>query len=158
MPYGAQELLSDAAAALVAEILDRFGEARLRVTGGSMYPIIRSGDTLTVRHCRPDTLHGGDIVLLRDDPRLFAHRLLTVRLERDGPRDREASDDRRWLITRGDAHWHRDPVRPASALLGRVVSLTRGGAVVDEPFDLRWWNRARGLACSAWIDVRRSLR
>lgn len=155
MPHGAQELLSDVSAALVAEVLDRFGEARLRVTGGSMYPIVRSGDTITVRHCHAGDLHDGDIVLLRDGPRLFAHRLLAVRLDAGDRLDRDEHAGR-WLTTRGDSHWRCDPVRPASALIGRVVSLTRDGVLIDEPFELSWWNRARGLVCSAWIDVRRS--
>jgi len=159
------ELLSEASAALVAELLHRVGEARLRVAGGSMYPVVRSGDTLTVRRCGADALCDGDIVLLRDGARLFAHRLLTRRPHRDpspsgsidGSIGGSIEDDGCWLITRGDSHWQRDPVRPVSALLGRVVSLTRGGIVVDEPFELSWWDRVRGLACSAWIDLRQSL-
>ena len=157
MPHGAQELLSDVSAALVAEVLHRFGEARLRVNGGSMYPIVRSGDTITVRHCHAGDLHDGDIVLLRDGHRLFAHRLLTVRLDAGARLDRTDENAGRWLMTRGDSHWRRDPVRPASALIGRVVSLTRDDVLIDGPFELSWWNRARGLVCSAWIDVRRSL-
>jgi hypothetical protein len=157
VPHGAQEFLNDASAALVAEVLHRFGEARLRVTGGSMYPIVRSGDTITVRYCHAGDLHDGDIVLLRDGHRLFAHRLLTVRLDAGARLERADENVGRWLTTRGDAHWHRDPVRPASALIGRVVSLTRDGALIDEPFHLSWWDRTRGLICSAWIDMRRSL-
>jgi hypothetical protein len=154
VPLGPQELLSEAPA-LIADVLSRFGEARLRVIGGSMFPLVRSGDILTVRCCSSDQLQPGDIVLVRDGQRLFAHRLLAV--QSSAGRTSDHSSDDCWLITRGDSHWHCDPLRPASALVGRVVSLTRSSRVLDEPFALSVWDRLRGLSSSAWIDIRRSL-
>jgi len=49
--------------ALVGEVLHRFGEARLRVTGSSMLPSIWPGDELTVRRRAVSELRTGEIAL-----------------------------------------------------------------------------------------------
>lgn len=132
------------APALVAGVLRRFGRARVRVTGGSMFPVIQSGDTLTVEHCAADAIGCGDVVLMLEGTRLYAHRLIATTMV----------DGERWLVTRGDSHWRRDPPRPVSSLLGRVVEVERGDRVIAEPFRASPIDRLRGLAASEWTRVR----
>jgi hypothetical protein len=143
MPRGEKELLT-AAPALLADVLRRFGEARIRATGGSMFPVIRSGETLTVRHCTVDQVRRGDVVLVLDGERMYAHRLVDVALVAGA----------RWLVARGDSHWRRDPARPASSLLGRVVAVTRNGWQREEPFRCSVVQRISGLAASEWTRLR----
>jgi hypothetical protein len=142
VPIGPQELLT-AAPHLVAGVLRASGEARLRVLGGSMYPVLRSGETITVQACEADTLEIGDLLLVRDGDRLFAHRLVA----------RTAST----LVLRGDSHWHADPPRPLSSLLGRIVAITRDGVTVAAPFACAPLDRLRGLLFSEWTRMRASI-
>lgn len=111
--------------ALFVELLDRLGEARLRVLGASMLPAIWPGDTLTVRRCPMAHASNGDVVLATRDGRLFAHRVI-------------ASGDSR-LLTRGDALDDIDPPVSAENFLGVVVGVARPG-VLPRP------QRRRGLA------------
>ena len=135
-----------AAPAVWTDVLCRFGAARLRATGTSMFPVIRSGDVLSIRRCTLDDVHAGDIVLVHDGDRLFAHRLT----------EKNRSDAGAWLVTRGDSHWRMDPRRRASNLLGLVTAVERYGRVIAPPFHCSWWDRVRGLAFAAWTPVRRA--
>jgi hypothetical protein len=137
---GRQEELLTAVPTLVGEVLRQHGELRLRAHGGSMFPVVRSGDVLSIRHATAESIEPGDIVLLLDGDRLFAHRLVQKRPPRGAP----------YLITRGDAHRHNDPPRPASTLLGQVVAVTRNGRLRQAPFRARLVDRARGVAASEW--------
>ena len=104
---------------LVAEVLGRFGEVRLRVTGSSMLPSVQPGDVLTIRRCVMSAVESGAIVLCTRDGRLFAHRVVSRRNTH--------------LVTRGDAlEWQDPPVRQ-DQLLGRVVALTRNGRQRQPP-------------------------
>jgi len=95
---------------LAAEVLMRFGELRLRVTGSSMIPALWPGDLVTIRSTPSSELSCGDIVLFFRDRRFFVHRVLDV----------SAGS----LLTRGDSVVSSDsPVSP-DELLGRVVSIT----------------------------------
>ena len=111
-----QELLTGAAAdtapLLFRDLLQRFGRARLRVFGFSMWPAVRPGDVLHVQAVPPDDLARGDVILFVRHGALFAHRLVG----RTG----------RLLRTRGDAHWRRDPLLRPSQVLGRVERVCRG--------------------------------
>ena len=103
----------DTVEGLAAEVLCRFGEVRLRVTGSSMLPSIQPGDVLTIHRCVMSSVEAGAIVLFTRDGRLFAHRVVARRNTH--------------LVTRGDAlDWPDPPVRQ-DQLLGRVVTLTRNG-------------------------------
>jgi signal peptidase I len=145
VPRGQEELLSTAAAQLVADVLERFGEARIRVTGGSMYPSLRPGDVVTVRRSAADEVAAGDVVLVRDGERLIAHRLVQM-LKGNQPQ----------LVLRGDSHWKNDPPRPAASVIGRIVAVTRGGAEMAAPPALSRANRVRGLLFDRWTRAWRA--
>jgi len=105
---------------LAAEVLLRFGELRLRVTGSSMIPALWPGDLVTIRSTPSSELSRGDIVLFFRDRRFFVHRVLDV----------SAGS----LLTRGDSVLASDPPVSPDELLGRVVSITgaRGTRAVSQ--------------------------
>jgi hypothetical protein len=147
-----EELLSperqSAAASLIAEVLQQFGRVQLRAYGVSMFPIIRSGDVLSVARCLPGELEHGDVILARDGSQLFAHRVISTSIAADGA----------WIATRGDSHWRRAPWLPGTSVLGRVVAVMREGRAIDGPFPCSSADRARGLALSEWTRIRRRIR
>jgi hypothetical protein len=148
VPDGPQKLLTAAAPALVASVLRQFGRARLRAIGGSMFPSIESGDTLTIHRCTLDEIRHDDVVLMIDGDRLYAHRLVATPIV----------DGERRIVTRGDAHWRDDPPRPASSLLGRVDEVMRQDRALGRPPGVSTLDRVRGLAASEWTRVRAQAR
>ena len=104
---------------LASEVLRRFGELRLQVTGASMLPSLWPGDLLTVRSAHLSEVSRGDIVLFFRDSRFFVHRALRVFADH--------------LLTQGDGLATPDlPVDP-NELLGRVVSVARHGVAGCPP-------------------------
>lgn len=98
---------------LTAEVVARFGSARLRVQGSSMLPSIRPGDELDLRGASSHEIKIGDVVAYRRDGRLFVHRVV----ERN----------RQELVTRGDTLPQADAPVSASDLLGVVSAVRRDG-------------------------------
>ena len=105
-----------AAPALITDVLQRFGEVRVRVFGTSMLPAIGPRDVLLVRRCSMERVAVGDVVLSVVGERLFAHRVTQI----------GANAPRRYLITKGDTHERADPPVFQHQLLGKVVSVSRG--------------------------------
>lgn len=109
-PQPAQPL---AGAGLAMETLARFGQLRLRATGGSMLPAITAGDLLAFRACTPTAMPQiGQVVLLRQADRLLIHRLVEMSVN--------------CVTTRGDALSANDMPVPHSQVLGVLVSQQRG--------------------------------
>lgn len=100
---------------LAAEVLRRFGQLRLRVTGASMLPAIWPGDVVTIHSVQLSDVSRGDLVLFFRGQRFFVHRVLDV------------SGDS--LLTRGDSVLSPDPPVHSDELLGRVVSITGAGGL-----------------------------
>jgi hypothetical protein len=98
---------------LAAEAVRSLGELHLRVTGSSMFPAIRPGDVLLIRHCGIEDAAPGEVVLFNRYRRLFAHRVVS----RSGA----------GLVTQGDAIAAPDPSVSASELLGKVIRVLRHG-------------------------------
>jgi hypothetical protein len=86
----------------------------LRARGGSMWPLLRTGDWIRVEPALPGSLRRGDIVVIDGDNGLVAHRAVAV-----DP-----------LITRGDRMAAND-VADNAALVGRVRSFRRGAIAID---------------------------
>jgi hypothetical protein len=99
---------------LASEVLRRFGELRLQVTGASMVPSFWPGDLLTIRSVQLSEISPGDVVLFLRDSRFFVHRALSVSADR--------------LLAQGDGLATPDPPVSPNELLGRVVSVARYGA------------------------------
>ncbi|MBN2432553.1 MAG: S24/S26 family peptidase [Acidobacteria bacterium] len=154
-----------AGADLLPDILDRGVRVRVRVTGNSMRPAVRSGDRVTIEPVAAAAVRRGDILLIRDETgHLKLHRLVRIRRR----------DDRAYL-TRGDALLTPDLPVAAASVLGRVGLIERGKAggytrtmdclspwrrVVHQAVVLRGWLRSvlwRAVICRL-ADWRRSFR
>jgi len=126
---------------LAAEVLRSSGRLRLRVTGWSMFPTIRPGDTLELQRTERDELSTGDIVLFNRDRRLFAHRIWKT--------------DASATVTRGDAMSQADAAVEEKELLGRVASITRNGKCIRPSKSLSFPQRAvAGLVRSSDFGAR----
>jgi hypothetical protein len=114
---------------LAADMLRSWGRLRLGVTGCSMFPSIRPGDTLLIELSHHHDVVNGDIVLFFREHRLFAHRAVG------------RSHDDSWILTRGDAMRKEDPPVNEAELLGKVTSIWRGGKCTEPPKSLGGFER-----------------
>ena len=120
------------------------GKARLRllVTGRSMLPFLRPGDTVIVDPVEPDSLRQGDLIVVRRGEtmaNLVTHRLVAL-------------GNGVWY-TKGDNAGHLDPPVYAEAIVGRVVALERKGTRVNLQ-NFRWSITNRLLGWLAPLEVR----
>lgn len=138
--------LEEVAPRLLAELLRRCGEARIRVAGTSMLPLIRPGDVLLVRSLDILLVERDDVIVFTEGARLFAHRV--VRVER-----RESGSV---LITRGDMHDHDDPPVTESQFLGRIEGQMRDARIIAS--SRARFHRQRASPSGAWItSLRRAM-
>lgn len=99
---------------LAAQVLHEWGKLSVQVLGASMLPAIWPGDILSVDRAEAAELEPGELVVYAWDGIPVVHRVV----------ENEAAG----LITRGDSvDWNDPPVSP-SQVMGRVVSIRRGGA------------------------------
>lgn len=118
---------------LFVELLRKFGQAQTVVTGSSMLSSIWPGDILEVRDCGAergsgaDSIRTGDIVLFSREGRTVAHRVVQL-MDEPG---------RTLLVTRGDRLLKPDPPVSPEELLGRVITIVRGGRRIA-PRLTRW--------------------
>ena len=95
---------------------------RFRAPGRSMYPAIKEDETITVQPVEPSGIKTGDIILYRLEDVVIAHRV--VRIER-------GEDGGSRFILRGDASGALNEAVEPAQVLGRVVSVERGGRSID---------------------------
>jgi signal peptidase I len=96
---------------LAAEVLASFGQARLPVTGSSMFPCMQPGDLLEIRR-RTTPIQIGDVVVFQRNDRLVVHRVVG-----------QTGD---LYITRGDRLRFPDAPVPAAEIMGTVAAIQRG--------------------------------
>ena len=108
---------------LAAEVLRSFGQLRFAATGWSMLPSIFPGETLIVERVNPDQVRIGDVVLVKRERGLRAHRVVG---EAGNPTHRQ------W-ITQGDALPVQDRPVAGNELLGRITYLIRAGKRIAMP-------------------------
>lgn len=108
---------------LIEPLLRKGVAATFRVHGSSMYPIIRSGDIVTVSPGSQDIL-AGDVVALKHpvSGSLLLHRVI-------------ARDDASFLIS-GDNTPGPDGYMKASAILGIVTQVRRNGRPIQFGYGL----------------------
>jgi Peptidase S24-like len=100
--------------ALCEQLLTSGHTARFSASGHSMRPTILDGDILTVEPLAAAQTRCGQILLVRTDGKLRAHRVVTTHPV---------------LITRGDAGLENDA--PVEVVLGQVTALQRGAKTVS---------------------------
>lgn len=86
----------------------------LRARGGSMWPLLRTGDWLSVEPAAPSALRRDDIAVIATAHGLVAHRVVST-----AP-----------LVTRGDRLRAPDLPPAAGAVVGRVRAVRRCGVAV----------------------------
>lgn len=118
-------LTRDELCELAAQVLGQGSPFVFAARGNSMLPFIREGDLLTVLPLGNAPPRPGEVVLYRcEGGALLVHRIIGL-----------SDGDELWLV-RGDAsRGETERVRPEE-LLGRVVSLERGGRI--RHLDTRW--------------------
>jgi signal peptidase I len=122
MPIQSQEFLTKAGVieesakcALFAQVVSRYGKAKLKALGTSMVPAIWPGDTLVVERREALELLAGEVAVYLHQGRLFAHRVIRV-----------AHEPEVFLVTRGDATAGDDPPVLPEEVIGRVVTIVPG--------------------------------
>jgi signal peptidase I len=109
------ETLGPIGCSLAAEVIRNFGTLRLSVTGGSMAPAVRPGDTIVVQSCGIGEVSIGEIVVFMRDARLVAHRVKAC----------VRHSEELHLVTCGDRLRKADAPVAGSELLGRVSCIER---------------------------------
>ena len=105
--------------ALAQDVLQRFGQLRLRALGSSMLPAIAPGDLLVFRTAAAAELAAGQVVLVRRDDALVAHRLVSCNGDN--------------LITMGDSLPSPDAPIHSSQLLGVLEAHVRSSRILAHP-------------------------
>ena len=97
---------------LFADILDKGLNLRLKVTGQSMYPFIKSGEIVTLKKVPCSTLKCWDIILYMDfSGSLILHRLVKIETLQNGDIS---------FVTRGDALIQKDKPVTENQILGKA--------------------------------------
>jgi signal peptidase I len=115
---------------------------RVRIAGHSMIPTIRPGDTVMVQH---GALHlrRGDVVVLRLNDRLVAHRIIDLKWQ----------TGHRVILTKGDNNPRFDAPCNADAIIGRVLAVQHS-TLVQELTATRAVIRGRAIAYATLFVAR----
>ena len=121
---------------LILEGIGNGKEIALRVSGKSMRPLIKQGDSIRIERCAPGNPGMGDIITFKKDGHYFTHRLVWTTKWANGIR----------LITKGDNEINADPPVSPVSVVGKVASIQRGNRALrlKTPF-WRFINRCLGL-------------
>lgn len=112
--------------ALVEDVVQSFGEVRVRIVGTSMVPATLPGDLISVRRADLDEIFEGEAVLFVQNGRSFVRRVLGR-----GERAAAGNPEEPRLITQGDRLCHDEPPVSSRELLGLVVSIDRDNRNVE---------------------------
>jgi len=147
-----QHLFIDVSTAL----LRRGQSVRFRAPGRSMHPAIKERETITVVPVAPFDVKRGDILLYLVGNKVVAHRVVSIKKEKSNSTSRSLSNfsthsssncathsstqssthstpliPKLIFILRGDASRTCDDPVEAQQVLGKVVSVERGGRFID---------------------------
>lgn len=120
---------SDIAFCLLKEKI-RYGKIlNFEIVSNSMSPLLKRGDTASVRNVEPQDLQKGDIIVYKMNERLCVHRYIH-KLKKDNNSFK--------LIAKGDALSHFDQL-PVSMeqLVGKVISIRKNKKTID--FEITSW-------------------
>jgi len=97
-----------------------------------MYPTIKEGETITVVPVAPFDIKRGDILLYIVGRKVIAHRLVRINREKsDSTTQSSTLNPKQLFILRGDASASYDELVEAHQVLGKVVSVEKGGRSID---------------------------
>ena len=128
-----------AIADLVADRLEKEGEAILRVTGESMSPQIRINDFVKIKNVPFQDITCGDIVVFQQGNEYITHRYLEIKESQ--------------LLMRGDKRVLPDPLIHKNQFTGMVVEIKRSERIFDllQP---QWVNYNRRLGQASLVNVK----
>lgn len=101
----------------ISDLLLASQKFRFRIRGYSMYPTLKTGDLVVVQPLSGEDLQVGDVVVLENRHELMCHRLVDL-FEKNGEK---------WVRTKGDTMKKGDVPVPLSRIVGKVISVERGG-------------------------------
>ncbi|OLC98442.1 MAG: hypothetical protein AUH86_05035 [Acidobacteria bacterium 13_1_40CM_4_58_4] len=131
---------------LAVEVLQSWGELRLRTKGVSMLPTLWPGDLVTVQSCSFAVVQPGEIVLyVREGRFLVSHRIV----------NKCSAESGAFLITRGDCTTKEDAPVPPGELLGKITEIRRKGALLASSQELLPFHRLFAYMLRRWSFFRR---
>jgi ATP-binding cassette, subfamily B, bacterial len=91
-----------------------------KMTGNSMYPVLKDGDVGMVQKCNPENLRIGDIVVFKLGEKFVAHRLINI----------QQNGALTFYSARGDKNLFNDPPFTVETLSGQIIQFTRGKKIL----------------------------
>lgn len=114
------------------ELLRQGQSVRFRAPGRSMHPTIKEGETVKVAPVASFDIKRGDILLYLLGSKLIAHRVVSIKRKKDYSTTHSSKlNPQHLFILRGDASATCDEPVKAQQVLGKVVSVERGGRCID---------------------------
>jgi signal peptidase I len=111
----------DAATGLFEDLLNGGSRLRVRVTGQSMWPLVRDGDVVTIKKALPSSLRVGNLIFfVNAEGSPVLHRLIRKRCRVDG---------RMMFQTKGDALLSKDEPVLENRVLGKVCRIEQKNAL-----------------------------
>ena len=102
---------------LTDDLLNSNQQVRLKVSGYSMFPLLREGDEIIVSKCNIKEITPGDVVVFKRNSKWIAHRLLKIVTDNNSTT----------LITKGDSCKLNDQPFNENSLCGKVIYFYRKG-------------------------------
>lgn len=113
------------------EVCKKGGRLNFKIISGSMNPLIREGDVVSVTKAEPARIRIGDIVAFQDGERVVVHRIF----------GKYRVNHQLRFLQRGDIGGHSGAISPQN-LIGRVSGIKRGGR--EKSLDTPWY-RVTGI-------------
>lgn len=135
----ARVLPADGLLAVARGVTDLGGEVWIRVTGLSMNPLLREGDSVLLSPLTQPPRRG-DVLLIDMHGAPLLHRV----------RRFEGAS----VVTRGDACQRDDPAAAEASCIGRAIAARRGGSVLVLVPTLRFGVRPLVRYAAWWLRVR----
>jgi signal peptidase I len=115
----------------------------VRIEGSSMWPLMRIGDSVSLRLMDGDGLKAGDLLAFWKDGAIVVHRLI----------NKKSEEGVHWLCQKGDnlSGWS---WLPEDEVLGKVESIRGQGKSIDlntRPWT--WINRVMGISWFFWVSA-----
>ncbi|HXX54055.1 MAG TPA: signal peptidase I [Thermodesulfovibrionales bacterium] len=112
---------------LFQDIINSGLSLRVKATGGSMIPFLKSGEILTIRKASPASLKKGDLLFFRSsNGHCLLHRIIMIK-----------QTQKSFLIqTKGDGLIEPDEPVPDTRIVGKVHRIERNSSMHGDQIDL----------------------
>jgi signal peptidase len=116
-------------------------DTQLKISGMSMLPFIKNGDSVVIRH-RKEGIRIGSIVAFRNNQKIIVHRVIKM----------EKENGKTTFLTKGDFNLKPDNAFNEDNLIGRVTTINRGSRQIK--LDSYFWSSVGRLisSCSLFLS------